>query len=347
MSELVKIWDLVKAKKPSDIHLIPGQKVYCRVNGILESLDTIISEDDIKKIILSTSSAKAREILGRQRQVTYAREIEGIGRLRFSVYFECGRFAVAIRIIDSSIRELEDIGIIEMQKKALIKPSGLILVGSPSCEGKSSTIASILNYINHNYEKSIFTIENPVEYVFKDDKSAFIQRSIPVDISNFFNGLREAYRVDPDIVVTDSIAYADALDQALALCESGCLVIASTEGGDCQQILERLINLRVPDERDNLRQRISSQLNMIISQRLVPLSDNTDRKAIFDILINTLQMKTLIKNNNMSMFRTIQAQNEAHGMRTFDIQLTNLLKKHQITQKTALEFAIDKSNIQI
>ncbi len=345
MSDLVNFCELVKVKGASDLHLLPGEKLYYRVNGILEHIDKHVSEDQIKKIILETSTPKAREILGRQRQVTYACEVSGIGRLRLSVFFERGHFAIAVRFINESFFELEDLGFNEIQKKALAQQAGLILVGSPSCEGKSTTIASILNYFNRNHECSIFTIENPVEFVYKDDRAAFIQRSIPVDISNFYNGLCEAYRVDPDIVVTDSIAYPDALDQALTLCESGCLVIASTEGGDCQQILERIINMRVPEERENLRQRITTQLKMIISQRLVPTTDNGNRKPIFDIMINTLQMKGLIKNNNLSMFRTIQAKNEPAGMRTFDAQLVNMLRKHQITQKTAMEFAIDKNSI--
>lgn len=346
MSDLVKIWESIKDRGVSDIHLLSGQNVYYRANGVLEKLDMLVREEQVKKLILSTSTPKAREILGHQRQVTYAENVDGIGRLRFSVFFERGHFAVSVRIISEKIVELEELGINELQRKIITQHSGLLLVGSPACEGKSTTIAAILNYINHNFEKSIYTIENPVEFVFKDDKSAFMQRSIPVDISNFYNGLCEAYRLDPDIVVTDSVTYADALDQALALCESGCLVIAATDGGDSQQILERIINLRVPDERENLRQRLAAQLKMVIGQRLVPLSDNAGKKAIFDIVVNTLQMKALIKNNNMSMFRSIQSQQESNGMRTFDAQLNNLLRKHSIAHKTAMEFAINKANIQ-
>ncbi len=347
MSDLSKIWDLLKEKGVSDIHLFPDQQVYYRANGLLDKIDMIVREDQIKKIILSTSTPKAREILGHQRQVTYAENVDGIGRLRFSAFFDRGRFALSLRVISNTFIELDDLGLNDTQKKLLSQHSGLILVGSPSCEGKSTTIASILNYINNNYEKNIYTIENPVEIVYQDNQAAFIQRSIPVDISDFYNGLLEAYRVDPDIVVTDSIAYSDTVNQALNLCESGCTVIAATDGGDCLQIIERIINMRSPEERENVRQRLSSQLKMIISQRLVPLSDNTGRKAIFDVFINTIQMKTLIKNNSMSMLRTIQSQNEAAGMMTFDKQLKSLLWKHMITQKTALEFAIDKTNINI
>lgn len=345
MSELEKIWELLKDEAVSDILLFPDQQIYYRVNGILEKLDTVVTEDQIKKIILATSTPKAREILGHQRQVTYGENVEGIGRLRFSAFFERGRFAVSLRIINNKFMELDELGINEKQRNVITQHSGLILVGSPSGEGKSTTIASILNYLNHNYEWNIYTIDNPVEFVYKDDKATFIQRSIPVDVSNFYNGLCEAYRVTPDVVVTDSIIYSDTINQALNLCESGCTVIAATDGGDSLQIIERLISMRTPDERANVRQRLSAHLKMIISQRLVPLFDNSGRKAIFDILINTPQMKALIKNDNMSMFRTIQSQNEAVGMRTFDNQLIGLLRRKQISQKTALEFAIDKSSI--
>lgn len=344
MTELLKVCRIVKEKGGSDIHLAPDQPVFFRANGQIEKLDLVVfTEDAIKKIILETSSAKAREILGRQRQVTYAETVEDFGRLRFSVFVDKGRFSLAIRIIRDKFFELEELGFGEGVRKILSQQSGLVLVGSPSCEGKTSTIAAFLNFINRHFEKSIFTIENPVEFVFEDDKSAFIQRSIPVDISNFYNGLCEAYRVDPDVVVSDSLNYPDAMDQALNLCESGCLVIGATEGGDSQQIVERLINIRQPSERDALRNQIASQLKLIVSQRLVPRDDLAGRQAIFDILINTPQMKSLIRNNNMSMFRALQAQGEIAGMKTFDSQLLALIRKRVIEQKTAAEFAIDKT----
>lgn len=346
MSDLLKVCQLVKVKGASDLHLYPDQPVFYRLHGLIEKLEKFtLSEDQIKKIILETSTPKAREILGRQRQVTYAEDVPTVGRLRFSVFLDKGKFAIAIRFINEKFFELEDLGFSEGIKKTLSQPSGLVLVGSPSGEGKTTTIAAMLNFINRHFEKSIFTIENPVEYVFKDDKAAFLQRSIPVDISNFYNGMCEAYRVDPDVVVSDSVNYADAMDQALTLCESGCMVIASTEGGDCQQILDRMINGREPSEREALRARISSQLKMIISQRLVPREDNNGRVAIFDIMINTPQMKALVRNNNMSMFRTLQGQGEIAGMKTFDSQLVQLIRKRVVSQKVCAEYAIDKSRL--
>ncbi len=346
MSELMKVCQLVKVKGASDLHLFPDQPVFYRLHGQIEKLDTVVlSEDQIKKIILETSTPKAREILGKQRQVTYAEDVPTVGRLRFSVFLDKGKFAIALRFINERFYELDELGFAEGIRRTLSQPSGLVIVASPSGEGKTTTVAALLNFINRHFEKSIFTIENPVEYVFKDDKAAFIQRSIPVDISNFYNGLCEAYRVDPDIVVSDSINYSDAMDQALTLCESGCMVIGSTEGGDCQQILDRLINCREPGNREALRARIAAQLKMIISQRLIPRDDKTGRIAIFDIMINTPQMKALVRNNNMSMFRALQGQGEIAGMKTFDSQLAHLVRKRIITQRVGAEFAIDKSRI--
>ncbi|GAB4276531.1 MAG: type IV pilus twitching motility protein PilT [Candidatus Rifleibacteriota bacterium] len=344
MSDLFGVCQEAIAKGGSDIHLYPDQPAFCRVNGVLTRLDALVlSEDQIKKIILETSTPKAREILGKQRQVTYAEEVAKVGRVRFSVFLDKGHFAISMRILSRKFLELEELGFSEGVRKVLSQPNGLILVGSPSGEGKTTTIAAMLNFINKHFEKSIFTIENPVEFLFKDDKSAFIQRSIPVDISNFYTGLCEAYRVDPDVVVSDSINYPDAMDQALTLCESGCLVIGSTEGGDCQQIIDRIVNSRELHERDALRTKLASQLKMIISQRLIPKEDGSGRLAIFDIMINTPQLKSLIKNNNMSMFRALQSQGEIAGMKTFDSQLTQLVRKRAINHKVAIEYAIDKA----
>lgn len=346
MTGFKNICTTVKEKHGSDIHIFPEHPAFYRVDGKLERLDSFIfTEEQVKKIILDTSTPKARAILGRQRQVTYAENVEGVGRVRFSVFFDKGKFALSARLLSDSFYNFKDLGFNEPIKKIVAQPAGLILVGSPSGEGKTSTIASLLNFINLHFEKNIITIENPVEFIFEDNKSAFIQRSIPVDITNFYFGLCEAYRLDPDIVVTDSVNYPDAMDKSLSLCEAGCSVIGSTEGGDCLQILERLINLRKPEERDTLRVKLASQLNMVISQRLVPTLDGSGRKAIFDIMVNTAQMKALIKGNNLTMFRAIQEKGKASGMRTFDQQLIDMVSKRIISAKTAGEFATDKQKV--
>ena len=338
---LEEICKLAKKIGATDIHLYAGHPLFCRVNGEISYNDAVvISENDIKKIILNTSSAKAREVLGHTKHVTYAADIDGIGRLRFAVFFDRGHFAIAIRFIKDRLLTLEEIGINEAIKKVFVQRTGLILVGSPAGEGKTTTIAAIMDYINGNFEKSIVTIENPVEIVFKDRLSSIIQRSIPIDTRNFFTGISEAGRIRPDIIVSDSLGYPDVFDEALALCESGTTVIGGTGGGDCQQIIERTINSRKANERDLIRNKIAATLTMIISQRLV--STPGGRKAIWDVAINTPQLKNYIKTNNMSMFRSQQAQGSRLGMMCFDTQLTELVRQNIITKENARELAIDK-----
>lgn len=341
---LKKIYELAKKQNASDVHLYANQPVFYRKFGKLYTLDNIaITEDHIKKIILETSSLKARQILGRYKQVTYAANIEGISRVRFSVYFDKGKFALSLRLISEKIPELQDLGLPELVKKALSQRGGLILVGSPAGEGKTTTISALISFFNNHFEKNIVTIENPVEHVFKDNKSAIIQRSIPVDVSNFYTGLSELARINPDIVVSDSLNYPDAMDKALSLCENGATVIGGTEGGDSLQIIERIINLRNSSERELLRLKLASQLRVTIGQRLINKTDGTDRKAIFDIAINTPQIKNLIKTNNFTMFRTLQDGAKAAGMLTFDNQLADLMKAKFITKKEAYEYAIEKN----
>ncbi len=338
---LEDICKLAKKIGATDIHLYAGCPLFCRVNGDIVLNNTImVAENDIKKIILDTSSMKAREILGHTKHVTYASDIDGVGRLRFAVFFDRGHFAIAIRFIRDRLMLLEELGINESIKKVFVQRTGLILVGSPAGEGKTTTIGSIIDYINTNFEKSIVTIENPVETVFKDKLSSIVQRSIPIDTKNFFTGISEAGRIRPDIIVSDSLGYPDVFDEALSLCESGTTVIGGTGGGDCQQIIERTINSRKPSERDLVRNKIAATLTMIISQRLV--STPAGRRAIWDIVVNTPQLKNLIKTNNLSMFRNQQAQGLRMGMMTFDNQLNDLVRQNLITKPAARELAIDK-----
>jgi twitching motility protein PilT len=341
---LKEIYELAKKQNASDVHLYANQPVFYRRFGRLYTLENVaITEEHIKKIILETSSLKARQILGRYKQVTYATNIDGESRVRFSVYFDKGKFALSLRLISDKIPELQEIGLPDQVKKALSQRSGLILVGSPAGEGKTTTISAIINFFNNHFEKNIVTIENPVEHVFKENKSAIIQRSIPVDVSNFYTGLSELSRINPDIVVSDSLNYPDAMDKALSLCENGATVIGGTEGGDAMQIIDRIINLRPNSERELLRIKLASQLRVIIGQRLIAKADGSERKGIFDICINTSQIKNLIKSNNFTMFRTIQDGGKADGMLTFDNQLMELTKTQFLTKKEASEYAIEKN----
>ena len=348
MEGLFKLLPDLVEKKVSDIHIHPGEVCFIRKYGSLEPLTGIsFTEDEVKKLILGTSSPRAREILGKSRQVAYAFEEKGLGRFRFSVFFAKNKFSVAIRVIPDKPPTLLDLGLPDVLKKVLSKSSGLVIVGSPSGHGKTTTIASLLGFLNSHFEKSVVTIENPVEIRFRDEMSTFVQRSIPLDVSNFYQGLVEAYRLYPDVVMTDSINYNDAFDQALFLCESGCLVIAATDGGSCQQILERLICSRPKEERDSLRGKLASQLALIISQRLAPRNGMLGRTPVFDILVNTNQVKTLIRNENLVMLKTLQEQDQASGMQTCDGHLLSLAQKGVISSETAVALADEPQEMQM
>lgn len=347
MDGLFKLLADLAKKKVSDLHLAPGEICFIRKNGLLEPLTGIsFSENEVKQFILKTSTPRAREILGKARQVTYAFEHPALGRFRCSAFFAKNRFAVAVRVIPDKPPSLAELGLPEAVKKILARPSGLIVVASPSGHGKTTTIAALLGFINSHFQKNVVTVENPVEIRFRDEMSAFIQRSIPLDVANFYEGLVEAYRLYPDVVMTDSINYADAFDQALFLCESGCLVIAATDGGSCQQIIERLIYSRPKEERDSLRGKLAAHLALIISQRLAPRQDTIGRIPVFDILVNTPQVKTLIKNENLVMLKSIQEQDQASGMQTCDRHLLTLAQKNVISPATAVALADDPQEMQ-
>jgi len=346
MADFFKILADLRASGASDVHAASDEPLYVRRVGRLEPLpDLKMAEADLKKIILATSSPKAREIFGKARQVNYAFEEPSAGRLRISAFFSRNKFAFSLRFLPSTPPKLADVGLPENIKKVLAKQSGLILVGSPSGQGKTWTIASLLDFINTHYEKNIITVENPVEIRFKDDHSSFIQRSIPLDVPNFVEGLTEAYRLDPDVVMTDSVNYKDAMDQALFLCEAGCLVIGACDGGNCQQILERIIYARDEKERDSIRGKLTTHLAMVISQRLAPTTEGKSMTPVFDIVVNVPSVKNLIKNDNLSMLRNLQEQDKTAGMVHFDGQLTELVKKNLITPATAISLAEDSQGM--
>lgn len=338
MPDFAKVLADLRKTGTSDLHIFPGENSFARRDGILSPMnDTKFTEDEVKKIILSTSSPKAREILGKSRQVNYSFDDPSGERYRFSVFFDKGKFALSIRLVPQNPMKLADLNFPEPIKKLLSKTSGLVIVGSPSGQGKTMTISAILDFINQHYEKNIITVENPVELKYKDNRSSFIQRGIPLDVPNFYEGLNEAYKLDPDVVMTDSLNYKDVLDQALFLCEAGCMVIGATDGGDCQKILERIIFSRPKEERDNLKGRLVTHLAAIICQRLVPRVD-MGRIAVFDIILNTTQIKTVIKGDNLTLLKTPQEQDTSGGMITYEKSIKLLENKLFITKNTATAF---------
>jgi len=345
MPDFTKMLVELRKAGASDLHINSGENCYSRQNGLLTCLKDIkFSDDEVKKIILSTSSPKAREILGKFRHVNYAYEDPNGERYRFSAFFSRGKFALAIRFLPAAPAKLQDLGLPEQMKKVLAKPSGLILIGSPAGQGKTTTLSAILEFFNQHFEKNVVTVENPVEIKFKDHRCSFIQRSIPLDVPNFFEGLNEAYRLDPDIVVTDSISYADALDQTLFLCESGYLVIALTSGEDSQKILERLIFSRQKDQREAFREKLISHLSMVICQRLVTCLNNK-RVAAFDIVVNTPLVKNVLKGDNLGMIKNLQDQDKEWGMITYEKCLRGMINKLMITPATAAAFFGENSEI--
>jgi twitching motility protein PilT len=338
MPDLQKVLTELRKTGVSDLHVFPGEVCFSRRDGVLSPMPELrFSEDEVKKVILSTSAPKAREILGKHRQVNYSFQDSSGERYRFAVYFDKGKFAFSVRIIPAQPMKLQDLGLPDPIKKLLSKTSGLIIVGSPSGQGKTTTISAILEFINQHFEKNIITIENPVEITFKDQRSSFIQRSIPLDVSNFYEGLNEAFRMDPDIVVCDSLIYKDVLDQALFLCESGCQVIGAMDGGDCQKLLERILFSRTKEERETVRSRLMTHLNFVVCQRLINRTDS-GRTAVFDIVVNTLQLKTILKGDNMSLLRTPQETDKESGMMTYERCLQGLINKMVVTPATAAAF---------
>ncbi|MBF0406265.1 MAG: Flp pilus assembly complex ATPase component TadA [Candidatus Riflebacteria bacterium] len=342
MEELLKTIIELPKSGATDFHVNSDENAYIRKFGKIAPLPgKIFTDEEIKKFILATSTPKAREILGKTKQVNYSFQSETGERLRIAAYFSRGKFSISVRNIRLKAPKMEDLDLPEGLRKALSKQSGLIIVGSPSGQGKTTTISAIIDFLNTHFERNIITIENPVEILFKDDKSSIIQRSIPLDVPNFWEGLKDSYRLDPDVVVTDSLNYPDAFDQALFLCESGCLVIGAMDGGNCPQILERILFSRSADERVGLRSKLTTHLSLIISQKLVEKSDVGGMTAVYDILVNTLQVKALIRNENFVMLKSIQEQDHSSGMQTFDRHILSLVKKKTISMETAISVAED------
>lgn len=329
MNEFDKILKDAQKEEVSDIHILTGEKIVFRKQGKLERKDYNIPNcDDIEKWI--------ENILSKDEKIRYLQEKDidlsyenSFGRYRINMYFEKSFPAIAIRVLKKEIKNLSLEEYPEILKEMVKYKNGLVLITGTTGSGKSTTLATMIEEINMNYEKSILTIEDPIEYIFKNKKSIIRQREIGRDTNSFATGLRAALRQDPDIIMVGELRDLESIEIALTIAETGHLVLGTLHTNSASSTINRIVDVFPAEKQEQIRVQLSMNLRCVVTQQLVNSKDGK-RIPAFEILVVTPAVANQILNNKINQIDSFIETGKKFGMISMRESLEILRKKGKI-----------------
>ena len=344
--DLLELVKLGIEKYASDIHITVGMPPVMRVSGELVTFeDIILNPEDTKDLINQALSNTQWNELEEKGEVDTSFSSPGVGRFRINAYKQRGSYGMALRIIPLEIPTIEDLGLPNIVKDLSNLPRGLILVTGPTGSGKSTTLASMINLINQEKKCHILTLEDPIEYLHKHNKSIVNQREIGSDSRSFSNGLRAALRQDPDVILVGEMRDLETISIALTAAETGHLVLSTLHTIGAAKTIDRIIDVFPPHQQQQVRVQFSSVIQSIISQQLLPKANGEGRVAAFEIMVANPAIRNLIREEKVHQIDTAIQTGAKFGMQSMDSSLLELYIKGMITKETALMQAVNQDNI--
>lgn len=327
-------------EEASDLHLKVGNPPIFRIHGRLvrTNLD-VLSPKDLKDIAAEIMTQQQQRIFIARKELDFAIGVPGLGRFRVNAYIQRGSISIVMRAIPTRIRDFKELNLPPILEELSLKPRGLILVTGTTGSGKSTTLAAMINHINKNIARNIITIEDPIEYLFKDEKSIISQREVGGDTASFSSALKHVLRQDPDVIMIGEIRDKATMDVALKAADTGHLVLSTLHTLNATETINRIISFYPPHQHEHVRVLLASTLIASISQRLIPTADGKGRVPAVEILINTARVKELILDAKRTMLIQ-QAMEEGYyeyGMQTFDQSVLKLYREGLITLEDALQ----------
>jgi len=335
----MKLDDLLKYMcdhNASDLHLKVGRPPVIRLHGDLTTVEDYprIRTNDMDDFIFDVLSDEDQLRLKKNKGIDVAYSLPGVSRFRVNVLYQRGTLAMVIRTIPFDIPTMDQLGLPSMVEELAKLNSGLLLVTGPAGSGKSTTLAAIIDYINTHNHKQIITIEDPIEYLFRDSSSSVIQREVGSDTLSFAEGLRMVFRQDPDVIVIGEMRDLETISAAMSAAETGHLVLSTLHTLDAAQTVDRIVDSFSQTQQRQVRIQLSQTLRGIISQRLIPKKDHKGRVASVEIMINSPAVADhLLNGRTGDLYETIRASVENFGMQTLEQSIAALLVHDVVSQE--------------
>ncbi|MDW8801119.1 type IV pilus twitching motility protein PilT [Clostridium sp. A1-XYC3] len=341
--ELLKdLLDITMKENASDLHLTVGVPPVIRVNGELRQISNV-------KLQPIDTENYAKEILGEDYE-SYIKtgdldtsfSVAGTGRFRVNLFKQRGSSAIAIRVVGSKVPTLNDLNFPPIIKELAANKRGLVLVTGPTGSGKSTTLAAMINEINATRASHIITLEDPIEYLHKHNKSIINQREIGKDTLSYANALRSVLREDPDVILVGEMRDLETISVALTAAETGHLVLSTLHTIGAAKTIDRIVDVFPPHQQQQIKIQLAAVLKGIVSQQLLPKVNGKGREAALEIMVATSAIQNMIREGKTHQVESSMQTGAKYGMKTMDMSLSELYKKGLISYETALSYAIDR-----
>lgn len=340
--ELNDVLKIALKSGASDIHLKAGLPPMFRVDGALVPLKDAerLSPEDTARLAAEMMTEDQRTHFETHHEVDLSYGMQGLGRFRANVFRQRSFIGIVLRVISYKIPPFEALHLPKVVEKLCQEERGLILVTGATGSGKSTTLAAMIEHINSSSSCHIITIEDPVEFMFRDKRSVINQREVGLDTKSFASALRAALRQDPDVILVGEMRDAETITTALAAAETGHLVLSTLHTTDAPETVNRIIGSFPPYEQDQVRRRLASTLKAVLSQRLISRSDARGRVPAVEVMVNTGRIRELVEDKERTReLRDTIVKGGSYGMQSFDQSLHRLMKEGMITLEEAIKNA--------
>ena len=335
--QLKDLLNLMVKKQASDLHITVGLSPQLRIDGELILLADLspLTPEDTKNLAYSILSKEQKERFEREKEMDTSMGIQNLGRFRINVYKQRGSIGMAIRLIPFDIPVLEDLGLSSAAKIFADKPSGLVLVTGATGSGKSTTLASMIEYINSKRSAHIVSIEDPIEYLHKHKKSTINQRELGTDTGSFQGAIKHVFRQDPNIVLIGEMRDLETIKGALTLAETGHLIFATLHTIDSIHVINRIVDVFPAHQQQQVRIQLSMVLAGVIVQQLIPKKNKKGRVLAIEVLNVIPAIQNLIRENNLHQIYSLIHMGRKYGMCTMNQSLAELYNKGIISWEEA------------
>lgn len=338
--DLTKILQIAVKGGASDIHIKAGLPPIYRMDGALVPLGDAkrLSPEDIGRMASSIMNKFQKADFEENLDLDMSHGVPGVGRFRVNIFQQRGSIGLVFRVIPFKVRSLDELELPQVVKSIAEERRGLVLVTGATGSGKSTTLASMVDYINCNRTDHIITIEDPIEYLIRDKKSIINQREIGHDTRNFSRAVRAALRQDPDVIMLGEMRDLETIEIAMTAAETGHLVLTTLHTTDAAESVNRIITAFPPHQRDHARYQFANLFKGVVSQRLVPRADGKGRVPAVEVMLATGRIQEMILDaaTTRSITEQISKGADNYGMQTFDQSLMALLQNGLITYEEAL-----------
>lgn len=340
---------LVTAKQnASDLHIAVGRRPTIRVDSVLIPLakEPILTKEDAEGLVLNLLSEEQKKVFFEKKQLDFSYNYEDKARFRVNVYLQRGFMAAALRLIPSRIRTVEDLNMPPLLHDFTKLNQGFILIVGPAGHGKSTTLAALLDEANHSRTDHIITIEDPIEYLFSQDRCIISQREVGLDTLSFHDGLRAVLRQDPDIIMVGEIRDAETMSTAMTAAETGHLVFSTLHTNSASQTIDRIIDSFPPNQQSQIISQLAATLVGIVSQRLIPRVGG-GRIPATEIMLANPAVRNLIREKKIYQIDLVIETSTQEGMMSLNRSLVNLVRSKDISVEQAELHSLNPAELKI